>query len=399
MRPPAAVALAWTVCASVVAACATGVAVRARYPDAFPPDDQWLPTAVVAVGVAAMPVVGAVLVTRVRGNRYGWTWCALGAGIGLLLVAYPMGEAGLLPSWAEVVASALVVLLTFPALVHVLLRFPDGRVPAPAWRWLARLTDGVAVLSCLAALLAGPDRGTPGVLDPDGRAAASAGTVLTAGVLTLSVCVVAAAVSVADRHRRAGRVERLQLRWFTAAAVGVGVLVVLEGLGVDPLPGTDRSGVVSAVVTAVSFLLLSGAVAVAVLRYRLYEIDRIVSRTVSYAVVTGGLLVLYLVAVATLRPLLTPLTGTSDLAVVVSTLAAAAAFRPVRRRVQDRVDRRFDRARYDAARAVDAYARRLRTSVDLDTVTAGLRDTVTVTVGPDRVLLWVRGDAAADGGR
>jgi hypothetical protein len=137
------------------------------------------------------------------------------------------------------------------------------------------------------------------------------------------------------------------------------------------------------------------AIGIAVTRYRLFEIDRILSRTVSYALLTGGLLALYLVAVAALRPLLTPLTGTSDLAVVVSTLAAAAAFGPVRRRVQALVDRRFDRARYDAARTVDAYARRLRDQVDLDAVTAGLRDTVVATVGPQRLGLWLRDDGVA----
>jgi hypothetical protein len=107
-------------------------------------------------------------------------------------------------------------------------------------------------------------------------------------------------------------------------------------------------------------------------------------------VLTAALLGLYLLAVAGLRPLLTPLTGTSDLAVVVSTLAAAAAFRPARRRVQAAVDRRFDRAHYDAALTVEAYARRLRGQVDLDAVTSGLRDTVTTAVGPERLGLWLR---------
>jgi hypothetical protein len=131
-------------------------------------------------------------------------------------------------------------------------------------------------------------------------------------------------------------------------------------------------------------------VGVAVFRYRLYEIDRIVSRTVSYGLLTGALVALYLLLVALLRPLLEPVTGSSALAVAGSTLAVAAAFNPARRRLQAAVDRRFDRARYDAARAVDAFAARLRNQVDLDEIGTGLRDTVTATVAPSSVGIWLR---------
>ena len=151
--------------------------------------------------------------------------------------------------------------------------------------------------------------------------------------------------------------------------------------------------------SAVGFALLPVAVGVAVLRYRLYEIDRIVSRTVSYGLLSAALIGLYLLVVALLRPLLEPLTGSSALAVAASTLAVAAVFNPARRRLQAAVDRRFDRARYDAARAVDAFAARLRDQVDLDEITAGLRDTVTATVAPGRVGVWLRAPAATGGGR
>jgi hypothetical protein len=143
-------------------------------------------------------------------------------------------------------------------------------------------------------------------------------------------------------------------------------------------------------VNAVTFAFLPVAVAVAVFRYHLFEIDRIVSRTVSYGLLSGGLIALYLLVVALLRPLLEPLTGSSTLAVAASTLAVAAAFNPARRRLQEAVDRRFDRARYDAARAVDAFAARLRGQVDLDEIATGLRDTVVATVSPGRVGLWLR---------
>jgi hypothetical protein len=163
------------------------------------------------------------------------------------------------------------------------------------------------------------------------------------------------------------------------------VILVPEVLGILP------STLFWTAVGAAAFALLPVAVGVAVFRYRLFEIDRIVSRTVSYGLLTAGLIALYLLVVALLRPLLEPLTGSSALAVAGSTLAVAAVFNPARRRLQAGVDRRFDRARYDAARAVDAFAARLRDQVDLDQITEGLCDTVTATVAPGRVGVWLRG--------
>jgi hypothetical protein len=168
------------------------------------------------------------------------------------------------------------------------------------------------------------------------------------------------------------------------ATVLNGVLLVVDVFGWVP------EGLINTVVFAVGFALLPVAVGIAVLRYRLYEIDRIVSRTVSYGLLSAGLIGLYLLVVALLRPLLEPLTGSSSLAVAASTLAVAAVFNPARRRLQAAVDRRFDRAHYDAAQAVEAFTARLRTQVDLDEITAGLRDTVTATVAPGRVAVWLR---------
>jgi hypothetical protein len=198
------------------------------------------------------------------------------------------------------------------------------------------------------------------------------------------VLVVLAAASLLVRFRRGGPVERQQLKWFVLAAVFASAGVMTDVLGVPV------GGPVWSVVDAVTFALLPIAVAIAVLRYRLYDIDRIVSRSVSYGLLTAVLVGIYLLVVALLRPLLEPLTGNSTLAVAGSTLVVAAVFNPARRRLQAVVDRRFDRARYDAARAVDAFAARLRGQVDLDQVSAGLRDTVSATVAPTRVAVWLR---------
>jgi hypothetical protein len=197
--------------------------------------------------------------------------------------------------------------------------------------------------------------------------------------------VLAAMFSLVLRFRRGGPVERRQLTWFLYATAVNAVFLVLDSvLGV--LPATLPFELVS----AVSFGLLPLAVGIAVFRYRLFEIDRIVSRTVSYGLLTAGLIGLYLLVVAFLRPLLEPVTGSSALAVAGSTLAVAAAFNPARRRLQAAVDRRFDRARYDAGRAVEAFAARLRNQVDLDEITDGLCETVAATVAPGRVAVWLR---------
>jgi hypothetical protein len=217
-------------------------------------------------------------------------------------------------------------------------------------------------------------------------------------ILVLTACLLAAVLALVARRRRAGPVERQQLRWLVAAGVAFAGLVLVANVA-STLFSDEDTGLVVGIATGVSWLLVPSAIGVAVTRHRLYDLDRLVSRTVSYALLTGLLSAVYLGVVAGLRRVLEPLSGTSQLAVGVSTLVVAAAFNPVRRRVQSIVDRRFDRSRYDAARTVDAYARRLRTEVDLDEVTAGLRNTVSSTVGPQRVALWLRDAPAGRGVR
>jgi hypothetical protein len=227
---------------------------------------------------------------------------------------------------------------------------------------------------------------------PGGVAGRLLAELVTAVVVAMLLLIPAAMASVAVRFRRAGPVERQQLKWFVLAAA-VNAVFVLADLFVG-----DEWGAVWILAGVLTVSLVPVAVAIAVLRYRLYEIDRIISRSVSYGLLTGGLIGLYLALVAVLRPLLEPMTGSSALAVAGSTLAVAAVFNPARRRLQAAVDRRFDRARYDAAREVDAFVRRLRDQVDLDQVSAGLRDTVVATVAPTRVAVWLRVPSRTNGG-
>jgi len=273
-------------------------------------------------------------------------------------------------------------------LVFVFLLFPTGRLPSRGWLWLPRATVALGVLLVAATPFAPSllDTDLPPPWAPAGAAGRLMADVVLAGTLGLMLLIVVAMASVVPRYRRAGPVEQQQLKWFVLAAVVNAVYFLADLFVVGALEGSPV-WVLTGVLTVT---LIPLAVGTAVLRYRLYEVDRIISRSVSYAVLTGALVALYLVLVALLRPLLAPLTGSSALAVAGSTLAVAAAFNPARRRLQAAVDRRFDRARYDAVRAVEAFAARLREQVDLDEITTGLRGTVDETVAPTRVAVWLR---------
>ena len=347
---------------------------------------DWLDATILALGFAGTPVVGALIASRRLADPYGWLWCAAGLVFAVANLARPLVRvlggplwgAALLESWG---ALGLTGLLTF-----VFLLFPDGGLPSPRWRWIAGATvTDVVLLMVVETFAADPNHAgemTPWSLQ--GAAGRFLGQVIMVGSFVLFGCALAAMASLLLRHRRAGSLERRQLTWFLYAAVLNAVLLAVNVLGLVP------EGTLTVAVFAVGFGLFPVAVGISVLRYRLYEIDRIVSRTVSYGLLSAGLVGLYLLVVALLRPLLEPFTGSSTLAVAASTLAVAAVFNPARRRLQSAVDRRFDRARYDAARAVDAFAARLRTQVDLDQITESLRDTVADTVAPGRIAVWLR---------
>jgi hypothetical protein len=298
-------------------------------------------------------------------------------------MARAVREAGLVSSWPL----GLVERLFYPAGICVaaflFLLFPTGRPPSPGWRWLGRAALVFMCLALFGGLLVREDADLtvelPWALT--GTAGKVALALFSTGGFGLAVVWLAAMASMVFRFRHAVPAEREQLRWvFLAVLLNLGQLVV------RPLVPDDLGYIYA----ALALVTLPISIGVAVLRYRLYEIDRIISRTVSYGLLTAALVGLYLLVVALLRPLLEPVTGSSSLAVAGSTLAVAAVFNPARRRLQAVVDRRFDRARYDADRAVQAFAARLRTQVDLDEVTAGLSDTVVATVAPARVAIWLR---------
>jgi len=277
---------------------------------------------------------------------------------------------------------------------HLLLRFPDGRLPSPRWRpvsWLA--TAVVVVLPVLVTTASQVSDSTtpPGGSNPYYVAWTEP---LAALILLLPAVMLISATSLWVRYRRADDVQRHQIRWLVyAAAIVVGwyVLVFAVSLSYDALVGLDSGQsswfgtgypawlLAMQLLALVSFLFIPAAFAVAILRYRLYDIDRLISRTLSYAAVSGLVLVTYALVVTSVTRLLP---DSSTLAVAAATLAAAALARPLLRRVQDVVDRRFDRSRYNAELAVEQFGARLRSEIRLDEVQALLLGTVQGTLQP-----------------
>ena len=272
----------------------------------------------------------------------------------------------------------------------VLLLTPTGSLPSPRWRWWAWVAAAGPVLELLSAAVdpqplypEHPEVGNPlafSALRPVQIAVGIAG-----GAIIL-VSLLVAAVSLVLRYRRARGVERLQLRWLAfAGGLGAGLLLVVAvvaGL-------SNRDGIVLAALGAM-VALLPLATGAAILRYRLYDLDRIVSRTVAYGLLTVLLGLGYAGVVLGLGRLVG---RDSSLVVAAATLAVAAVFQPLRRRVQAVVDRRFNRRRYDAARTVEGFAARLRDQVDLDALHGELLAVVDQTIQPTAASLWLRPQA------
>jgi hypothetical protein len=280
----------------------------------------------------------------------------------------------------------------FTALIligFVLLLTPTGSLPSPRWRWWARVMAATPVLLLLVVTVAG------GPVDPRFQALGGpfdlrglGGVLLAANQAALAVttlAMVAAAASLVGRFRRARGLERLQLRWLALASVlvALGGVAVLAGLA---LGVTSATTLVSLAVDC-SLIILPVATGAAVLRYRLYDLDRIVSRTLTWALLTVLLGLAYAAVVLGLGRLLPQ---GSSLAVAAATLAVAAIFQPARRRVQAAVDQRFNRRRHDAARVIERFGSHLRDQVDLDTLTAEVLAVAEQTMQPTRASLWLR---------
>ena len=309
---------------------------------------------------AAFTPVGVLISSRRPSNSIGWLLCAAGLLSGTLVFADQytvyalLTEPGSLPAGAAAAWFASWVWLPAQIIIFSLLPllFPNGRPPTRRWRlvgWLAVI--GSATITVSLALLPGPiNESLPSVENPLGVKAISGVLELCFGVGTILgwTCVLASATSLILRLRRSDGQERQQLKWFAYAATMTAFTLVTGTL----VRGVASFDVLGTVLQFATVPLLPVVIAVAILRYRLYDIDVIINRTLVYGTLTASLALIYLGAVVALQYAFRTLTGEgSQLAIVASTLAIAALFNPLRRRVQAFVDRRFYRQKYDAARA------------------------------------------------
>ncbi len=367
--------------------------------------DDWLDSTLNAVFFST---VGAIVASRRSENPVGWLLCLWALSESLyhfsgqyaiyaLLTqpaSFPAGEA---MAW---VSSWLVFIVIGFSVLSILL-FPTGRPPSRRWRWVTWLTVAFILVGAVSgAFSSGPVEGLGPIRNPLGLEGFS--NIYNSILLNMvaTVLVVAAALSVFVRLRRAKGVERQQIKWFayaTAAAVmGLVLAEVIPDVIEVPL-WFERVG------NAIFLLLIPAipiSMGIAILRYRLYDIDIIINRTLVYGALTAMLAVVYFGGVTATQAIFRALTGQEQqpqLAIVLSTLVIAALFNPLRRRIQGFIDRRFYRKKYDAAKTLEAFSAKLRDETDLDALSDDLVGVVRETMQPAHVSLWLRPDTASKG--
>jgi hypothetical protein len=407
MRQRAAAWLAWSLVALSVALLLGGIALalvtRSTVPD-LPFGGETEDGSVVAdlVTLLTFSVVGAIIASRHPRNTLGWLFCSVGVTIGLnsfvgdyaefwLASGFGMSSLGETAAW---LSSWLWILLVYFPTSLLLLLFPDGRLPSPRWRpvaWGVALGTAGGVVGN--ALKAGPLVDFPQIANPYGVDGPFVWVLGVAGSIVAAGSMVASAVSLIVRMRRAGSEQRQQIKWLAyggAMVVGtifVGSLVILWSVPV------------SIVIMSVALLGLPVFTGIAIVRYRLYDIDLLINRTLVYGSLTLMLALVYFGGVTATQALFQTLTGQQklpQLAVVVSTLVIAALFNPLRHRIQSFIDRRFYRSKYDAAKTLDTFSARLREETDLTTLSEELVGVVRETMQPEHVSLWLRPDTASE---
>jgi hypothetical protein len=387
---------AWTMWATSLALTALSLlllVLNFSHPD-VPIYPYWLENILFTVGYST---VGAVIASRSSlGNSIGWLFCAIGLSFGVIhfsaeyaiyaLLAQPEtltgGEAAAwILSWAWVLAVGFIVFLA--------LLFPDGRLPSRRWRWFAWLS--------LLLIITGAVWGafTPGAILSLGQINNPLGVEGLPNVWELTqtlmlTLIFVSAASLFMRLRAASGVERQQIKWFTYTAVVASSAALLTYTISEPM-GALWLKWVGYVVMQVALICMPISMGIAILRYRLYEIDILINRTLVYGSLTAVLVALYFGVIVVLQSLFVSLTGQqSTLAVVASTLLIAALFTPLRRHIQSFIDRRFYRSRYDARKTLEALSAKLRDETDLAALSEDLVGVVRETMQPAHVSLWLR---------
>ena len=358
-------------------------------PDAIPP----------MLGAGLVVTVGVVLASRRPDHPVSWLLLTFGlslsaAGATQALANYGVVHPNTTGAGVVVVYVPATLVIAIASISLALLLTPTGALLAPRWRWWASVTAATPVaLLLIVALAPGSVAPAVGPVDSPFDLRALDGVVLIAYQAAFTVVISAflvAAASLIVRFRRARGIERQQLRW-VALATGVASLLAVANLAALALGAYTLAPLVG----GLSPPILASAIGAAILRYRLYDLDRIISRTLAYGLLTLLLGLGYAGAVLGFGRLLP---WGSNPVVAAATLAVAAAFQPARRSIQWRVDRRFNRRRHDAGQLIEAYGARLRDQVDLDSVTAELMAVVGQTMQPTQASLWM-GTAAAGGRR
>jgi hypothetical protein len=381
--------LAWTLCTlTLLVLGASLVLILLGWSTPLPQGvTPWRDQAVFLAGLIGAPILGGLVASRRPRNSYGWVWLAFGLSLVVQQAAQTYASYA---RWVE--PGSLVAPLT---IAHVfglgnqaalglapflLLLFPTGRLPSRRWRplaWISALSG--MTIAVLVFFYGSPDK--------------VGGVVTIAAMTTVSVILVTfilSAISLVIRFRAARGTQRQQLKWFALAAV-FAVLVFVMGTAL----GLERSfsETLWTLINAVSNAFLYSAVGIAILRYRLYDIDRIINRALVYGSLTVFLALVYFGGVVTTQTIFRAITGQerlSQLAVVISTLAIAALFNPLRRRIQNVIDRRFYRRKYDAAKTLESLSTKLRDETDLDELSGDLVRVVRETIQPEHVSLWLR---------
>jgi hypothetical protein len=365
--------------------------------------DWWFGNTLIVIDVT----VGAIVASRRPENPIGWLLLLSGLAIsmnhfGAQYAIYALlAQPGSLPAGEALAWIASWLLPIYSGLqVFYLLLFPTGRLPSRRWKWVAWLTVAYILVGVILSAFSsgaylgslGPIRNPLGI---DGFTNTYKAVLYTVSPLLYG----AVALSLLLRLRRAEGVERQQIKWFAYAAAifALGIVLIVIPLAIDTPPWYEWVGTAIFTVAGAAIPISIG---IAILRYRLYEIDTLINRTLVYGALTATLVLVYFGGVTATQAVFRALTGQEQqpqLAIVVSTLVIAALFTPLRRRVQGFIDRRFYRRKYDAAKTLEAFSARLRDKTDLDALREDLTGVVRETMQPAHVSLWLRPDTDSRG--
>ncbi len=390
--------LAWGLCALVVGPGAVGLALTLADPNTPRFAPALVETTLNSLHSVVFGIVAALIVAHQPRNTIGWLLMVLALGVTTAGVAVSYLPLAMAATPHPTLAILLIAwfnnwswwLLLGPLLL-ILLLFPTGRPPSPRWRWVivavAVLFGIFLLVATLKASFEVPNTNVR-LRNPLGILPESVWTIVAVPwiivlLTTITFCVAAVFV----RYRRAAAQERAQIKWFLYACA---LLLIILAISSFQQIFATSFGVWFDILFELALLLIPTSIGIAILRYRLYDIDIIIRRTLIYSMLTVTLGLVYVGCIVVSRTLVAPLIGSSDVAIVASTLAIAALFTPLRRRIQNVIDKRFYRRKYDAAKVLAAFGATARDETDLDNLTGELLRVVDETMQPEFVGLWLR---------